>query len=281
MPLCVAGMHRSGTSMIVRLLNLCGLHLGPPKDLLPAAPDNPEGFWEHKAFVQLNDAVLKQRGGRWDQPPPDEAAGWEMEPSLDGLAARASRLVRRFRGREPWGWKDPRNCLTLPFWKRVLPGMKVLICLRHPVAVAESLWARSGMSFGQSFDLWLTCNRRVLAAAPPDDCVVTHYDCYFHDPRAELQRVLRLLGIDATAHQLDQACAAVNPSLLHHRPTPADLAAAGGSVELVECYRALCAQAELAREQPFCRQKGSGVPESRMGNAMASGAAVSPTRQRG
>ncbi len=246
MPLCVTGMHRSGTSMIVRLLNLCGLDLGPPRDLLPPAPDNPEGFWENRSFVRLNDAVLKHLGARWDLPPLDDPPGWEDEPSLDSLHSRACRLVRCFRGREPWGWKDPRNCLTLPFWRRVLPEMKVLICLRNPVAVAESLWARDGMSFAQSFDLWLTCNRRALAAAPPDR-VVTHYHSYFHDPRAELRRVLGRLGIGVAPGRLEQACAAVNPSLVHHHMGVEDLVAAGGSPDLVDCYLALCAQAGLTR----------------------------------
>ncbi len=27
--ICIIGMHRSGTSMVARLLNLCGLDLGP------------------------------------------------------------------------------------------------------------------------------------------------------------------------------------------------------------------------------------------------------------
>ena len=37
MTICIAGMHRSGTSMITRLLNLCGLYLGPKTELSPAA----------------------------------------------------------------------------------------------------------------------------------------------------------------------------------------------------------------------------------------------------
>ena len=32
---CIIGMHRSGTSMVVRLLNLCGLDLGPPEQFMP------------------------------------------------------------------------------------------------------------------------------------------------------------------------------------------------------------------------------------------------------
>ncbi len=46
--ICVAGMHRSGTSMVARMLNLCGVHLGEQKELLPAASDNPEGFGKYQ-----------------------------------------------------------------------------------------------------------------------------------------------------------------------------------------------------------------------------------------
>ena len=32
-PISIVGMHRSGTSMVARLLNLCGLYLGTPEEL--------------------------------------------------------------------------------------------------------------------------------------------------------------------------------------------------------------------------------------------------------
>ena len=63
MPVAIAGMHRSGTSMVARLLQQCGLDLGPTDQLLPPRPDNPEGFWEHAAFVALNDDILTAAGG--------------------------------------------------------------------------------------------------------------------------------------------------------------------------------------------------------------------------
>ena len=44
---CVAGAHRSGTSMLARLLHSCGLYLGPDTDLMPGRADNPDGFWEN------------------------------------------------------------------------------------------------------------------------------------------------------------------------------------------------------------------------------------------
>ena len=66
---CITGAHRSGTSMVARLLHACGLDLGPESDLMPPAPDNPDGFWENLSFVAMNDELLNELGGAWDWPP--------------------------------------------------------------------------------------------------------------------------------------------------------------------------------------------------------------------
>ena len=53
-------MHRSGTSMVAKLLNQAGLYLGPDDALMPPASENPEGFFEHLAFVDLNDEIVSR-----------------------------------------------------------------------------------------------------------------------------------------------------------------------------------------------------------------------------
>ena len=71
--ICVLGMHRSGTSVISRVLNLLGAELGI--DLLPAGPYNERGFWENLKFTRIHDKLLQQLGSSWDDmgPLPD---GW-------------------------------------------------------------------------------------------------------------------------------------------------------------------------------------------------------------
>ena len=56
----VLGMHRSGTSLTTRLLNLLGLDLGA--DLQAAAEDNQTGFWEHRFFQMVNMRFLEGFG---------------------------------------------------------------------------------------------------------------------------------------------------------------------------------------------------------------------------
>ena len=99
--------------MLTRLLHRCGLELGEEKDLMPAASDNPDGFWEHLRFVALNDEILNAVGAAWDLPPWEEEsfAGQELSP----LRLKAQLLVNDFRDQSVWGWKDPRNCLTMRF----------------------------------------------------------------------------------------------------------------------------------------------------------------------
>lgn len=108
MPICVAGMHRSGTSLVARLLAASGVYGGSPAELVAPAPDNPEGFGESLPFLRLNDAVLARLGGFWDSPPA-MPPGWAVSPRLSNLRRDAATLVGRFRGQEPWFWKDPRN----------------------------------------------------------------------------------------------------------------------------------------------------------------------------
>ena len=62
--ICVAGMPRSGTSMITQLLHRCGVNLGPPEQLMPASINNTDGFWENLRFVRLNERLLAASGGR-------------------------------------------------------------------------------------------------------------------------------------------------------------------------------------------------------------------------
>lgn len=42
----------------------------------------------------------------------------------------------------PWGWKDPRNTITLPIWLELFPNAKILHIRRHGVDVAQSLRKR-------------------------------------------------------------------------------------------------------------------------------------------
>lgn len=241
MPICITGMHRSGTSMISRLLNLCGIYLGPKNELLPPAADNPAGFWENTGFLSINDRLLELLDARWDLAPA-KWLDWEQRPEICALRKDAEALISRFNKHELWGWKDPRNSLTLPFWQQLIPDLKVLIVLRNPVEAVQSLQARGFSSLTLGLNLWLTHYRRILDVVPKDGRVVTHYDAFFRAPRAELRRVLDSLGIFVPDKTIDQACMTISTSL-RHQVASSEKISAGIPTEVLTCYRELCEEA--------------------------------------
>jgi hypothetical protein len=239
---CIAGMHRSGTSMITRLVHMSGLALGPSNDLLVPTTDNPEGYWERRSLMMVNDAILASFGGGWDMPPalPEN---WTTAPELVGLRADARTLLSAFDGEQYWGWKDPRNSITMPFWQELIPGLKALVCVRNPIEVARSLASRGYASQPFSFKLWLDYNRAVLANTTPEQRVVTHYHAYFADPEAELRRVCDELGIPATDHAISTACSTTKSGLRHSVAVMDDLLGESPSAELITTYMQLCNEA--------------------------------------
>jgi len=249
-PVCITGMHRSGTSLTAHLLNQCGLNLGRNEDLLGPKSDNPDGFWENIHFVKINDEILFRLGGAWDAPPV-LASGWENRSELAALAAAGRTLAATFRGPHPWGWKDPRSSIVAKFWQNILgQDLRFILCLRNPLEVALSIQKRNGNSLSLGFQLWLAYNKILLADSKPAQRIITHYDSYFIDPHAELRRLLDFLRIDADAQAVAAACSSISRALRHHAYTREEIVKAGASRELVELYEHLCSLAGPVFQQP-------------------------------
>src|SRR5687767_11407458 len=98
-PICVAGMHRSGTSLVTHLLQMCGMYLGDERDLVPAATANPDGYWEHRRFVEINQELLTILGGDWDRPasiPEPSSTEWVENAGLARVRKEADELRASF-----------------------------------------------------------------------------------------------------------------------------------------------------------------------------------------
>ncbi len=216
---CVTGMHRSGTSLAARAVNLLGVSFGSPSGLMPPGGDNPRGYWENRAAKELDDEVLASLGGTWDRPPV-LADGWEHDAALDPYRARAAAIFRddlgvTAGGPAVVGWKDPRLSLLLPFWRTVVPVAATVLVVRDPREVVASLHARNAMSTADGAVLWL---RYVLAALAATDgpLVVRHRDLV-NDLPGTLEVLARGLALPAPTDETLAAVADhVDPSLNHH-----------------------------------------------------------------
>lgn len=231
--------------MIMRLLHGCGLYLGPKDALMPPQADNPDGFWEHLGFVALNDELLEALGGAWDLPPKSNEN--LSDERLDPVRMKARLLIEGFHSAQIWGWKDPRNSLTLPFWEDLLPGLKTLIIVRNPLEVAYSMRKRNGTSYAFGLRLWEIYNRRLIEAGGQHDRLFTHYDLFFENAEKELQRIANFIGLPQA--KIGSAAELVATKRRHTHFTIDQLVDAGVSGEVIELYRVLLAETSPRRKK--------------------------------
>ncbi len=225
-PVCLAGMHGSGLSLVSSVLKICGLDL--------AASDKGE------ELESLTEQVLDELGAGWDFPPVSSAA-FSEDDRFFPLQTKA-RLLLQAQSTGRWGWRDACASLTLPFWKNLLPGLKTIICLRNPLEVALALRQRH-CSFPLAFSLWTAYNELLLQTSPPADRLITHFDAYFHQPEIEIRKLLTFLDLTVSEGLIRQSTQVVNSQQRHHRFTTTQLLDARLSGRIVDLYMRLCAEA--------------------------------------
>jgi hypothetical protein len=189
----VVGMHRSGTSAVAGALGALGYQLPGPDDRLPWAASNPEHN-ESRTLTLLDEDLLHALGGSWDGPPP-MAPHWPHTAAV--LAGGRARAALAAAYPEPGGsvWKDPRLCLLLPYWRRLLNGpLAAVFVWRPPLAVARSLEHRDAMPIADGLALWERYNRAALAALRGLPVSVVEYDAMVADPPAFVEDTAAWLG---------------------------------------------------------------------------------------
>jgi hypothetical protein len=190
----VLGMHRSGTSAATRLVNLLGVPLCVEDDLLAGTKDNPRGYWESGSLTAFNDRIFGMLESDW-RCPPALAPGWETDPALGELLVEAGELFDRVCPSEQWVWKDPRNCMTFPFWLDCLDVDPAIVLVhRNPLEIVASLAARDDLGKVYGLALWERYLRTCLAASSGLPTLVTTYDEILDDPLAWCGRIEAFLA---------------------------------------------------------------------------------------
>ena len=140
--------------------------------------------------MALNEAVLKSNGASWDKPPEGPVI-WESSH----LAER-DRILAGYPAGRVWGVKDPRMLFTLEGWRAALPGVRLVATLRHPLAVARSLEARSKMPLQQGLALWTIYNRRLLDLVRSEHSPILSFDQPAERALAAAAALIGDMGLD-------------------------------------------------------------------------------------
>jgi hypothetical protein len=220
--LFVLGMHRSGTSALCAALQACGASFGT--DLLqPMGGVNEEGFWEDAELVAVNERLLEAAGVRWYSATTGllqldwHAAEFDTEREL------AREILGRGFGAGPLETvKDPRLCLTLPFWTALCAEMAIdtAFCAinRAPLEVARSLERRDGFPPGYGLRLYQLYSRGIARHVSGNITYVA-YDELLADPAGVMARLSASLPLTVSQDMLSSA---VRSDLRHHREVDSD-----------------------------------------------------------
>jgi len=154
----VLGMHRSATSLVAKGL-ATQINMGATKAYRDAG--NPEGYWEDKAFIDLNTRILKQAqtGSSWYNPPPEE----NILSRARFFKNHISKLIEDKNGVKLWGWKDPRTTLTIRLFMPYIKNPHIIPVFRDREEVAKSLATRDGFTHEFARDLADEYNKRLLS----------------------------------------------------------------------------------------------------------------------
>ncbi len=235
----VLGMHRSGTSAATRLVHGLGPALCDPQDMV-RGPWNPNGHFESRSLMHLDNALLSEMGRTWWYPPPAGEAYDAVAARITTSPARARRAFRRVHRSEPWVWKDPRAAVLVPFWRAALgPRLVAVVVFRNPLEVATSLTRRHGTSVRFGVALWERYNRLALAHCAGMPVLVTAFEDLVADPAAWSTDVAGFLAASGMALAPGGGATAgvVDPELRHSVHGRADVAEA--VPEAVALYDAL------------------------------------------
>lgn len=220
----VAGMHRSGTSLVGLLLDRIGVPV--PGELIGADVHNQSGYFERADITDLQEKLLIELGRWW----PSEAgaaplaADLPSRPAWSAARQRLQELLRLESGRQaqPWAIKDPRTSLLLPLWRQVADDLRLdlrlVLCVRDPAEVMVSLVHRdaesTGMTPWRAQRLWWLHQREFLQSGAGLPTLILHYDDWFDPRRArrQLNALAAFCGREALEPAaIEAALAAVRP----------------------------------------------------------------------
>ena len=250
-PLIVLGMHRSGTSLAVRLLTGVGLHMG-----YQLSRDAEAVF-----FQKLNRRIFHAVGVKWGYVDPlieamkaPDFIEEQTQTMLRALFEERRLLSREIKISEffgsilwkdvkqntlrHWGWKDPRTTITFPIWLRIFPRAKVLHMLRNGIDVAISTHRRSlkqqrnilkrtfpldynpiTLDFEYCFQLWESYVSFVLEnkyLISDDHYLEMRYEDLLSEPEAQLRMISEFISYPVQDGELKAVMKQVNRSRLNN-----------------------------------------------------------------
>ena len=244
-PLIIVGMHRSGTSLLARLLNDLGIHMGAwlSRDA------------EAVFFQKINRRIYSHVNAHWAEPENILSAmqsqefiqkqSSEIREKFSGTSPVTGRYFRKLDWQERiqkpdffWGWKDPRTALVIPIWYQVFPQARWVHIIRNGIDVATSLYLRAfrqqnkwirkfyrfdfsdrTLDFEYCFRLWeiyLNSISKAFTEINPNLILQIHYEDLLQEPEDNLSKILEFLQYESSPKEIKRVCTQIDRSKIHN-----------------------------------------------------------------
>lgn len=189
----VLGMHKSGTTLVSRLLMDAGVHMGD----FDLSRDYDAGNQFEREETRLLNKKLLDCGDAFslDVQGSLKASDFSEEDFSEGR-----KLAESLQRKHPvWGFKDPRTCLTYVYWEKILPIHRLIMVYRHPAEVISHYFQRrfspsAILKISRALQCWTRYNQNMLDVLKRrEDALLLNFSLLMQNS-SELQRLERFLG---------------------------------------------------------------------------------------
>lgn len=247
----VLGMHRSGTSLIAKAMQVMGADLG--NNLMPAEIQNPKGFWEDLDVYQFNERLLDFINIRWDIPSVLTTINFD-DLKFNSWKREAIQFLRiKIANSELFAIKDPRISLLIPFWESVAKSLEAniqyVVVVRNPLDSSRSLIKRNNFDEIKGLVLWINYYYMILndLCNTKGSAIFVDYQIFLNEPLKQLSRLSyfisgeKITKSSTNAPVDDFLTSFIDKSLSHSASTTDDLCQldlpVSGLTDLYDCLQ--------------------------------------------
>jgi len=223
----VMGMHRSGASVLARMLQLLGVDMAEAADATGADT----GAWERPEVVAFNTRLLELVGRPLDHPahalpfPP----GWWAAPAVQAVKREAQAYLRATLADHYglWGFKDLRVTRLLPFWQQLFDELGLrpvwLWSVRDPAqSAASAVRSRLAATPEIAEAMWFVYNAEAQKFVGEEAAAIIDYVRWAEAPGGVVEELLERLPLTwrGSAGELLECVRRVAPPPVAHAPVP-------------------------------------------------------------
>jgi hypothetical protein len=125
----ILGMHKSGTTLISKMLHDSDVNMG---DFDPTITYDQGNQYEREEFQKVNKDILGCEDANSTSVITPLNSTYQNTVLGDFIKEE---IIKLNSSHIHWGFKDPRTCLTYNYWSQYLPEHKVIYVYRSPVEV--------------------------------------------------------------------------------------------------------------------------------------------------